>query len=125
MSRKSPMQVVLERFGKVPAKDADRAAKREAKDSAKKALVAKLSDLLDRPEGEDKEAFEKRLSFVPNRKLLGLLSTQERLKKDFGTKANLIEAILANQKRSKDEDFRKKLQTMSAGRLLTIAPKTK
>jgi hypothetical protein len=125
MARKSPMQVVIERFGKAANTDASREDRRKAKDEAKKALVAKLAGLLDPREGEEKAAFQDRLFFVPNRKLLGLLSLQDRLKKDFGDKKNLIEAILAHQKRSNDKDYVAKLQKFSVGRLLSIAPKTK
>lgn len=123
MAQKSPMSVVLQSYGKAPEKDADRTAKRQAKDEAKRALVAKLADVLEHPETEEKEAFKERLFFVSNSKLLKLLDTQERLKKEFGSKANLVEAILAKSNRSKDEGYRTSLASLSIGRLLTLAPR--
>jgi hypothetical protein len=124
MSRKSHMQVVIEKFGK-PAKDeASSKERRAAKDEAKKSLVTKLSDVLDPLEGEDKAGLQARLFHVSNRKLLALMKLQEKLKKNFGDKKNLVEAILANQKRSGDKDYAAKLQKLSVGRLLSIAPKT-
>ena len=125
MARKSPMQTVIERFGKAVNADASREDHRKAKDEAKRSLAVKLSELLTPKEGEESKAFQERLFFVPNRKLLGLLKLQDRLKKDFGDKKNLIEAILAHQKRSNDKDYVAKLQTFSVGRLLGIAPKAK
>lgn len=123
MSPKSPAQIVVERFGKNPGPNADRKARRKAREEAKRALVNTLADLLEHPEDEEKEAFKERLFFVSNSKLLKLLATQERLKKEFGTKQNLVEAILAHQKRSKDESYRARLLSHSVGRLLTMAPK--
>jgi hypothetical protein len=125
MARKSPMQTVIERFGKAVSADASREDHRKAKDEAKRSLAVKLSELLTPKEGEESKAFQERLFFVPNRKLLSLLKLQDRLKKDFGDKKNLIEAILAHQKRSNDKDYVAKLQQFSVGRLLSIAPKAK
>jgi hypothetical protein len=121
--KNAPLTALLKETGKTPAKDASREDKTAARKAAKKALAAKLAPLLERPEGEEPDHFEKRLTLVSNKKLLNLLHTQDRLKKEFGTKANLVEAIAAHQKRSKDADYQKKLATLSVGRLLTLAPK--
>lgn len=119
------MQTVIDRFGKAANAEASREEHRTAKDEAKKSLAAKLSELLDPREGEDKGGLQARLFHVSNRKLLALLKLQDKLKKDFGNKKNLVEAILAHQKRSGDKDYAAKLQALSIGRLLSIAPKAK
>jgi hypothetical protein len=119
------MQVVIEKFGSKANPEASRDERRTAKDAAKKSLATKLADLLDPREGEDKGALAGRLFHVSNRKLLALLKLQDKLKKDFGDKKNLVEAVLAHQKRSGDKDYATKLQKFSIGRLLAIAPKAK
>lgn len=122
--KKSPLAKVLALTGKTPAEGASREDKQKARKEAKKALAAQVASFADRLEGEDQGAAAARLVLSSNRHLVKLVAAQDRLKKEFGTKDNLVEAILSTQKRAKDADYRKKLQTLSVGRLLTLAPKT-
>jgi len=63
---------------------------------------------------------EKGLERVSNAKLLRLHATLSRVKKDFGTRGKLIDAVLASQDRSKDAGLRSKLETYPTPRLVDL-----
>lgn len=105
--KKTPLQIVKERFGE------------------KKKLVAELVDKLERREGEAKDAFEKRLLKVPASKLLNLLAQVEEAAKAGGRVGltNVIHdfALKAKSKKAdpkEDVNFKKSLAKKSVGTLL-------
>jgi hypothetical protein len=57
------------------------------------------------------------LEHVSNAKLLKLHATLTEVKAKFGTRAKLVDEVLAAQNRSKDGDFKKKLETYPVPRL--------
>jgi hypothetical protein len=60
------------------------------------------------------------LQHVSNAKLVRLHTVFTAVKEKFGTRAKLIEEILAAQKRSKDGDLKKKLETYPVPRLFDL-----
>lgn len=62
----------------------------------------------------------KGLEHVSNAKLLRLHATFSEVKKKFGTRAKLIDAILDLQKRSKDTGLRKRLEAYPVPRLYDV-----
>ncbi len=103
--KKSPLELVKDQFG--------------SKEKLVDALVALPESVLDRDdEGEeDKSAFRTRLLTVANSKLLRLHRTGKAVSDRWGSKTKLVDAILDLRKRSKDGDYRTKLNTLSIGRL--------
>src|SRR5687768_546339 len=63
---------------------------------------------------------DKGLDSVSNKKLLRLFELLSRVKKEFGSRAKLIDAIAAAQARAKDDDFKKSLERYSTPRLLDL-----
>lgn len=63
---------------------------------------------------------DKGLDSVSNKKLLRLFDILSRVKKEFGSRAKLIEAIAAAQNRGKDGDHKKGLERFSTPRLLDL-----
>jgi hypothetical protein len=63
---------------------------------------------------------EKGLDSVSNSKLLRLHDTLSRVKKDFGSRAKLIEAILSLSTRAKDAGFRSSLEKFPTPRLVDL-----
>src|SRR5262245_59802529 len=63
---------------------------------------------------------DKGFESVSNKKLLHLHEVLTRVKKDFGTRAKLIDAIASEQRRAKDSDYKESLQRHSTPRLLEI-----
>ena len=60
------------------------------------------------------------LQHVSNAKLIRLHAVFTAVKEKFGTRAKLVEEILAAQKRSKDGDLKKKLETYPVPRLFDL-----
>ena len=63
---------------------------------------------------------DKGLDSVSNKKLLRLHEILTRVKKDFGSRAKLIDAIAAAQAQAKDADFKKSLERFTTPRLLDL-----
>jgi hypothetical protein len=63
---------------------------------------------------------DKGLDSVSNKKLLRLFEVLGRVKKEFGSRAKLIDAIATAQARAKDGDFKKSLERYSTPRLLDL-----
>ncbi len=103
MAKMTPLQTVVENFG------------------SKKALAEKLSAVLERPEGVSQKDFERRVATMSNSKLLRLHRVHETLNRRFGSKAALVDKIMALHSVGKeDKVYRKKIETYSIARLLDM-----
>jgi hypothetical protein len=100
--KKSPLAQVKDQFG--------------SKEKLVDALIALPESVLDRGE-DDKDAFRKRLLGAANSKLLRLHKTGKAVSERWGSKDKLVDAILSLGKRTKDQDYRGKLVTLSVGKL--------
>lgn len=100
--KKSPLAIVKERFGD------DRKA---AKTKLVEAVRAASADLwVDKGEAADLER-------VSNAKLIHLETTFKTIKKEVGSRAKLVDALLDVEKRSKDAGYRTHLEKQSTLRL--------
>ncbi len=99
---KTPLAAVKERF------------------QSKEALVGAVRKLLTDPLAIDRLDTDKGLDSVSNRKLLRLHDILERVQKDFGTRAKLIEAIATDAGRSKDAPYTTSLERYPTPRLLAL-----
>jgi hypothetical protein len=63
---------------------------------------------------------DKGFESISNKKLLHLHDVLSRVKKDFGSRAKLIHAIAAEQRRAKDDDYKTGLERLSTPQLLEI-----
>jgi hypothetical protein len=97
---KSPLSEVKERFG----------------DKAK--LVTAVEALAKGDLWLDRVSEQKSLAHVSNQKLLKLHDTLTHAKKEFGTRAKLISAVLEASKRSKDVGLKQRLERYPLPRLL-------
>jgi hypothetical protein len=100
---KSPLASVTERF--------------KNKDALVEAVKAMATDELwiDRVNGD------KGLPHISNRKLLHLHDVLASVKKEYGTRAKLIDAIIANEKRAKDAGYRARLEKQTTPTLYATA----
>jgi hypothetical protein len=98
----SPLQAVKERFGD------------------KEKLVSAVQALANEELWLDKVNDVKGLARVSNAKLLRLHETLSRVKKEFGNRGKLIDAILALGKREKDAGLRGRLEKYPTPRLLDL-----
>ena len=106
--KKSPLQLVKDEFG------------------SKEALAKKLVSLLDRPEGEDEGDFERRIRTASNKQLLRLWKAENRVKSDFGTKAELVKAIVGKKFPKGDSTgYSAKIGRYTKTRLLDLHDNTK
>ncbi len=99
---KSPLTLVKERFG----------------DKAK--LVAAVEKLATKDLWLDRINEDRGLGMISNQKLLRLHAALEDAQKRFGTRAKLIDAILALESRSKDAGFKARLEKYPLPRLLDL-----
>lgn len=107
MTKKTPIQIVHDRFG------------------AKENLISELAGKLERRAGESKGDFKKRFSKVSCKKLLNLLERHEEIVK-YGGREGLVDAIhdyelRKNAKKTEikeDADFKKHLGKKTLGDLL-------
>lgn len=90
MAKKSPLQIVNEKFG------------------SKQDLAKRLAEVLEPVEDESKEELAERLELVSNAKLLHLFELSEKVA-NHGGRAGLVETIAAAEGKSKDQDFIKGL----------------
>jgi hypothetical protein len=98
--KKSPLSIVKERF--------------ENKDGLLKALKELATEDL----WVDRVDDDKGLDCVSNKKLVRLHTVLSEVKKDFGTRGKLIDAIANQEKRTKDEGYKARLGRFSTPRLL-------
>ncbi|MCS6913182.1 MAG: hypothetical protein RMK29_04850 [Myxococcales bacterium] len=101
--KKPPLMRVKEQFG--------------SKEKLVDALVAMPAKVLPRRDGEDKDAFRARLLTAANSKLLRLYERAKIIQSRWGSKEQLVEAVLGLQNRIKDQGYRSKLSAWSLGRL--------
>ncbi len=106
-TKKSPLQIVKERYGE------------------KKKLISELAGRIERRDGESKGNFEKRLSKVSCAKLLNLLDRADEVEK-AGGRATLMEFIQTDAARRQakksdpklDESYKAHLDKKTTGTLL-------
>ena len=99
---KAPLALVKDRFG------------------SKEALVAAVQKLATEDLWIDRVDSDKGLDSVPNRKLLHLHDVLAGVKKDFGSRAKLIDAIVAGVGRTKDADYAALLARYPTPRLASM-----
>lgn len=99
---KSPLALVKERFGD------------------KEKLVAAVEKLATKDLWLDRVNADRGLKMISNQKLLRLHAALEDAKKRFGTRAKLIDAILALENRPKDKGFQTRLEKYPLPRLLDL-----
>ena len=99
MTTKSPLALVKERF------------------TDKDGLIKALKELATEELWVDRLDQDKGLDSVSNKKLLRLHSVLSDVKKQFGTRAKLVDAILTQEKRAKDEGYKARLVRLSTPRL--------
>lgn len=99
---KAPLALVKDRFG------------------SKEALVAAVQKLATEDLWVDRVDADKGLDSVPNRKLLHLHDVLAGVKKDFGSRAKLIAAIVAGLGRTKDADYAARLARYPTPRLVSM-----
>jgi hypothetical protein len=99
MTTKSPLSLVKERF------------------TDKDGLIKALKELATEELWVDRLDQDKGLDSISNKKLLRLHSVLSDVKKQFGTRAKLVDAILSQEKRAKDEGYQARLARLSTPRL--------
>lgn len=90
MNKKTPLQVVNERFG------------------SKKELAKHLADLLEPAPGESKDELAARLTMTSNAKLLHLDALAQKVAA-YGGREGLVAKVAAAEKKSGDKDYLKAL----------------
>jgi hypothetical protein len=99
---KTPLETIKERF------------------NDKAGLVQALRSLIGDELWTDRLNADKGLDSVSNKKLLRLHAVLSSVKSQFGSRGKLIDAILADEKRSKDADYRKSLERLPTPQLFQI-----
>jgi hypothetical protein len=99
MPTKSPLSLVKEAF------------------TDKDGLLKALKELATEELWVDRLDSDKGLGSVSNKKLLRLHTVLSAVKKEFGSRAKLVEAILTQEKRAKDEGYKTRLDRLSTPRL--------
>jgi hypothetical protein len=99
MTTKSPLSIVKERF--------------QDKDGLLKAVRELTTDEL----WVDRLDADKGLDSISNKKLLRLHTVLSEVKSKFGSRDKLVEAILSQEKRPKDDGYKSRLSRFSTPRL--------
>jgi len=102
MPAKSPLAIVKERF------------------QDKDGLIKAVKELATEELWIDRVDQEKGLDSVSNKKLLRLHALLSDVKSKFGSRGKLIETILTQEKRVKDEGFKSRLARFSTPRLYDL-----
>jgi hypothetical protein len=87
-------------------------------------LVEELLGLIKRPADVTKDEMKRKLRSQSNRKLMMLMLRERTVKKDYGNRDKLIDAIVkAGMGKDKTEDkvYRKRLTKLTTGQLLDLA----
>lgn len=101
--KKTPLQQVKDEFG------------------SKEALAKKLIPLLERREDEEAEEFERRILTASNKQLLRLWKAEQDVKSGFGTRDQLVDAIVKARFDGRDNaDYRAKISGYAKTRLLDL-----
>ena len=98
----SPLQIVKDRF------------------KNKEGLITAVRGLMSDELWLDRLNSDKGLDSVSNAKLLRLHAVLSEAKKQFGSRAKLIDAVVKQAKRVKDADFKSSLERFPTPRLLEI-----
>ena len=96
-----------------------------AEHGSKDKLAATVLKSLEVPDGEEREAFEGRIKTLSNAKLLRLLDAQKTLTDTYGSKADLVEKIVAAKFKGGNDPYATKLGKMTLTRLLDLARQLK
>ncbi len=102
MTKKTPLQEVKERFG------------------SKEELAKQLLAVAERPEGIEDDEFERILTTSSNKQLLRLHTVTETVKKRFGSKEALVDAIVDRTFPKGNPPYRTKLLGLKNARLLDL-----
>lgn len=104
MSKKSPLQIVKDEHG------------------SKEELAKKVLALLDKPEDdEEAQGLEHRVQTMSNRKLLRLWNSYQLLEAKFGSRQELVDAIVKARFPGGNEDYARKLSSFTVPKLLDVA----
>ena len=95
-------------------------AKLKAVYESKESLVGNLVGTL-RTADEDEAALKQRLLKASNAQLLRLATTVDKVKKQYGGRQQLIDAVSKAMNKAKDKDFMSKLASFPLPRLLDLA----
>jgi hypothetical protein len=104
--KKTPLKQVQEEFG------------------SKDKLIDEVLGTIKRSADITKDDMKKKLRAQSNRKLLTLLSRERTVKKEYGSRDKLIDAIVKSgmgKEKSEDKVYRKRLDTLTTGQLLDLA----
>ena len=107
MAKKSPLQQVRDEFG------------------SKAELAEKVLSFLDAFEGEDAADFKHRIGTMSNAKLLRLYRSNERINKEYGSKAELVEKITKARFAGGNADYQAKISGFTMPKLLDLATRFK
>ena len=108
MSKQSPLEIVRDKHG------------------SKEELAKKVFDLLDKPEDEDDAIdLEYRIQTMSNRKLLRLWDAHQLMDDKFGSKAELVDAVVSAKFPNGNEDYQAKVSTFTVPKLLDVARRHK
>ena len=99
MTTKSPLALVKERF------------------TDKDGLLKAFKELATEELWLDRLDQDKGLDSISNKKLLRLHTVLSDVKKQFGSRGKLVDAILTQEKRGKDEGYKERLSRLSTPRL--------
>lgn len=102
MAKLTPLQEVKTRFG------------------SKEELANQLIPVLERPDDVEDEDFERSIRTASNGQLLRLHAVQETVKKRFGSKEALVDAIVNDRFPKGNEPYKAKLLGLRASRLLDM-----
>jgi hypothetical protein len=123
---KAPKAPKAPKARKAPKADAKAAGPRHpharvvAAHQGKEALAKALAPALAHTD-QDTDQLASRLAKASNQQLLRLERVVATVKKKYGSRDKLIEAIGSGQKKAKDKDFLAKLATLSLPNLLELA----
>lgn len=88
---------------------------------SKKTLAKKVIGILSAPEGEEQEAFEKRILTLSNQKLLRLWDAHQTLEDKYGSRDDLVKKLVESKFPSGNEPYAAKLSGFSTPKLLDLA----
>ena len=104
MTKRSPLQIVQDEHGSKPQ------------------LAKKVFELLDHPEDEDERyELEYRVQTMSNRKLLRLWNAHQVMEEQFGSKDELVDAIVDEKFSGGNDDYADKISSFTVPRLLDLA----
>jgi hypothetical protein len=102
MAKLTPYQEVKQRFG------------------SKEALARELIPVVERDEYLDDDEFERRILTASNKQLLRLHRIHETIRKRWGSKRELVDAIVAKKFPNGNSPYHEKLMQMRPSRLLDL-----